>query len=71
MADDMENIENTTTEDDGQISEDDWAAAMSEQAVAETSPQPTAQPADNLRTVQLWSLRQWQVNQWMCWSTAR
>ena len=46
MADDMENIENTTTEDDSQISEDDWAAAMSEQAVAETSPQPTAQPAD-------------------------
>ena len=46
MADEMENIENTATEDDGQISEDDWAAAMSEQAVAEATPQPAAQPAD-------------------------
>jgi flagellar motor switch protein FliN/FliY len=33
-------------EDEGQISEDDWAAAMSEQAVAEATPQPAAQPAD-------------------------
>ena len=46
MADDMENIENTTTEDEGQISEDDWAAAMSEQAVAEAAHQAAAQPAD-------------------------
>ena len=46
MADDMENMENTATEDDGQISEDDWAAAMSEQAVAESIPQSAAQPAD-------------------------
>ncbi len=46
MADEMENIENTAMEDDGQISEDDWAAAMSEQAVAEATPQPAAQPAD-------------------------
>ena len=30
--------------DDGQISEDDWAAAMNEQAVADTPP-PAAQPA--------------------------
>ena len=36
MADEFENMENTTTEDDGQISEDDWAAAMSEQAVSES-----------------------------------
>ena len=46
MADEMENIENTAMEDEGQISEDDWAAAMSEQAVAEATPQPAAQPAD-------------------------
>jgi flagellar motor switch protein FliM len=36
----------TAMEDEGQISEDDWAAAMSEQAVAEATPQPAAQPAD-------------------------
>lgn len=46
MADDMENMENTATEDDGQISEDDWAAAMSEQADTEATTQTTAQPAD-------------------------
>jgi flagellar motor switch protein FliN/FliY len=46
MADEMENTENTAMEDEGQISEDDWAAAMSEQAVAEATPQPAAQPAD-------------------------
>ena len=46
MVDDMENMENSATEDDGQISEDDWAAAMSEQAVAESTPQAAAQPAD-------------------------
>jgi flagellar motor switch protein FliN/FliY len=46
MADDMENIENTATEDDGQISEDDWAAAMSEQADTEATVQSAAQPAD-------------------------
>jgi flagellar motor switch protein FliN/FliY len=45
MADEMENIESTTAEDDGQISEDDWAAAMSEQAIAE-APAAAAQPAD-------------------------
>lgn len=43
MADEMENMENPTPEDEGQISEDDWAAAMAEQTVAETS---TAQPVD-------------------------
>ena len=42
MADEMENMENTTT-DDGQISEDDWATAMAEQAISEA---PAAQPAD-------------------------
>ena len=47
MADDFENTENTTIEDDGQISEDDWAAAMSEQAVSESvGMASTAQPAD-------------------------
>jgi flagellar motor switch protein FliN/FliY len=45
MVDDMENMENTAAEDDGQISEDDWAAAMSEQADTEAT-QPAAQPAD-------------------------
>ncbi|HSG23786.1 MAG TPA: flagellar motor switch protein FliN [Azonexus sp.] len=39
----MENMENMITEDDGQISEDDWATAMAEQAIAEA---PSAQPAD-------------------------
>ncbi len=45
MADEMENIENIATEDDGQISEDDWAAAMAEQTVTESNP-IAAQPAD-------------------------
>jgi flagellar motor switch protein FliN/FliY len=31
--------------EEGQISEDDWAAAMSEQSVAEAAPAATAQPA--------------------------
>lgn len=43
MADEMENMENSMTEDDGQISEDDWATAMAEQAISEA---PSAQPAD-------------------------
>ena len=43
MADEMEGMENLATEDDGQISEDDWATAMAEQAIAES---PAAQPAD-------------------------
>ena len=30
MADEMEDTESAVTEDDGQISEDDWAAAMAE-----------------------------------------
>ena len=34
----------TDQAEEGQISEDDWAAAMSEQAVAEAAP-PAAQPA--------------------------
>ena len=42
-----EEIENTIPEDDGQISEDDWAAAMSEQAVSEADSAAAAtQPAD-------------------------
>lgn len=45
MAEEMENTESTSTEDDGQISEDDWAAAMAEQAVTDESA-PAAQPAD-------------------------
>lgn len=46
MADEMENIENTATEDDGQISEDDWAAAMAEQAITDSTTTQAAQPAD-------------------------
>lgn len=46
MADEMENIENMATEDDGQISEDDWAAAMAEQVSDSATPQAAAQPAD-------------------------
>lgn len=47
MADEMENIENMATEDDGQISEDDWAAAMAEQAITDSAALETAaQPAD-------------------------
>lgn len=43
MADEMENMENNVAEDDGQISDDDWATAMAEQAVSDA---PAAQPAD-------------------------
>ena len=32
--------------DENQVSEDDWAAAMNEQAVAEAAPEPAVQPAD-------------------------
>jgi flagellar motor switch protein FliN/FliY len=46
MADEMENFDNPVTEDDGQISEDDWAAAMAEQAVTESAATTSAQPAD-------------------------
>jgi flagellar motor switch protein FliN/FliY len=46
MADEMENFDNPVTEDDGQISEDDWAAAMAEQAVTESAAAASAQPAD-------------------------
>lgn len=47
MVDEMDDMENTATEDDGQISEDDWAAAMSEQAVAEAGGGgASAMPAD-------------------------
>ena len=43
MADEMENIENAAADAD-QISEDDWAAAMAEQAVVDEA--PAAQPAN-------------------------
>lgn len=46
MADEMENFDNPVTEDDGQISDDDWAAAMAEQAVSESTAASSAQPAD-------------------------
>ncbi len=47
MSEDMENIDNTEVDDTDQISEDDWAAAMSEQAPLETPSATTvAQPAD-------------------------
>ncbi len=47
MADDLENTENTMTDDD-QISEDDWAAAMAEQAPSDAGAMSSAaaQPAD-------------------------
>ncbi|MBL8430357.1 MAG: flagellar motor switch protein FliN [Dechloromonas sp.] len=41
----MENME-TPAEDDGQISEDDWAAAMAEQVVSEGAATASVQPAD-------------------------
>jgi len=44
MADEMENIENPAAAEEDQISEDDWAAAMAEQAVSDSA--PAAQPAD-------------------------
>ena len=47
MGDDLENTENTTsTEDDGQISEDDWAAAMAEQVDAEAGAGLASSAAD-------------------------
>jgi flagellar motor switch protein FliN len=46
MADEMENIENSAMEDDGQINEDDWAAAMAEQTVSDPISGTAAQPAD-------------------------
>ncbi|WP_367398013.1 flagellar motor switch protein FliN [Azonexus sp. R2A61] len=46
MADEMENIENAAGAEE-QISEDDWAAAMAEQATTDAEvAQPAAQPAD-------------------------
>ena len=50
MADEIEKIENmeTPAEDDGQISEDDWAAAMAEQVVSEGAATASVQPADIL-----------------------
>ncbi|MFH1987519.1 MAG: flagellar motor switch protein FliN/FliY [Rhodocyclaceae bacterium] len=44
MADDIENME-APAEDAGQISEDDWAAAMAEQVVSDGAT-ATVQPAD-------------------------
>jgi flagellar motor switch protein FliN/FliY len=48
MADEMENIENGTVGGEEQISEDDWAAAMAEQTVADaaTPAATNVQPAD-------------------------
>ncbi|WP_306605915.1 flagellar motor switch protein FliN [Azonexus sp.] len=47
MSEEMENIENMGMEGDDQISEDDWAAAMSEQTTLDTPSTTTvAQPAD-------------------------
>lgn len=47
MADEMDNFENPATEDDGQISEDDWAAAMAEQTITGSAiGNEAAQPAD-------------------------
>jgi len=47
MADEMDNLENQVTEDDGQINDDDWAAAMAEQTVTDSAlAHEAAQPAD-------------------------
>lgn len=46
MADEMENMANDVAADEDQISEDDWAAAMAEQAVTEPTSGQAAQPAD-------------------------
>jgi flagellar motor switch protein FliN len=46
MADEMENIDNPGVGGEEQISEDDWAAAMAEQAITETTAPPAAHPAD-------------------------
>lgn len=46
MADEMESIENPAAGAEEQISEDDWAAAMAEQAISESTATPAAQPAD-------------------------
>lgn len=45
MADEQENNENSMVEEE-QISEDDWAAAMAEQAISEAPATQAAQPAD-------------------------
>ena len=45
MADEMDNFDNPPPADDGQISEDDWAAAMAEQ-VGSAQPAIAAQPAN-------------------------
>ncbi|MDR1995070.1 MAG: flagellar motor switch protein FliN [Azonexus sp.] len=44
----MENLANPAAEDDGQISDDDWAAAMAEQTVADSAAAaaPAPPPAD-------------------------
>lgn len=44
--DDMEEHQNQILEDDGQISEDDWAAAMAEQVSSDPEPTMAAQPAN-------------------------
>lgn len=44
MADEMENLDNPEAGVEEQISEDDWAAAMAEQAITDSA--PAAQPAD-------------------------
>ncbi len=44
--DDMEEQQNQILEDDGQISEDDWAAAMAEQVSSDPEPAMAAQPAN-------------------------
>lgn len=48
MADEMENLENTALEDDGQISEDDWAAAMAEQASTDAPAAASSAAAANI-----------------------
>lgn len=45
MADEMDNFDNAPATDDDQISDDDWAAAMAEQA-STAQPEIAAQPAN-------------------------
>ncbi|MBS1159884.1 MAG: Type secretion system outer membrane protein [Proteobacteria bacterium] len=46
MAEQMGNSDNMADGTEDQISEDDWAAAMAEQAISESTTAPAAQPAD-------------------------
>lgn len=46
MSDEMENLDNLAAGGEEQISEDDWAAAMAEQATIDAAPAASAQAAN-------------------------